>query len=452
MVPRNRYEIEELLHQDADGVVFLARDRETGELLHLQRFFPFGAEERGLAGAEVEAFSLGVLRLQELRHPGLISILGGACDPNDGMPYLVASARTGKTLADYLAHAALTIEQARWLAEEILRLMDWMAQQIGHEVNWLHLNTFDIELVEDEQQGVSFRFAIDPMKWLDRRAKSAFFSEFAALLEQALGWSGRTLTTGNAGPFSQWLKKIKTSGMTIPQALVSLTEEEVTQHIPLRTSDSVPPRPLAPKHPPLASAQKNSHTGWYAIAALIVIGGLAVGAVKWWNERETPSIAAKPRAKSVTKQLDAAPSKKPAAALDEKQKLAEIERRARELQGSAAASSVKKAPRAGDYRPHEGKALRQHMNEKVSVSEKLARIRLSSSKKTIYLEFGGSGAKAPQVCGRYLVINQSPGMNEAELNKLKGRKIRITGIVKEEFGSKRLVIDLTERSQIGGAD
>jgi len=443
MVPVNRFQIEELLHQDADGVVYWARDRETGGDVALHRFFPFGAEDRGLTGSEIQAFVQGVLRLQEFRHPGLSSVLGGACDAVDGMPYLILASRQGKTLADYLWHAALTLEQAHWLAEEILLLMQWLTQQIGHEVNWLFLQPHEIELVEDEQQGVSFRFAIDPMKWLDRRPSSGFFSEFAALLEQSLGWTGRTLTAGNAGPFSQWLKKIKMPGMTVDQAMKILTlGEQLTQHAPLLSGKSLSARPLAPKPIPMPSAQKNSHTGWYVIAALLVFGGLAVLGVKWWNEREIPIASTSAKAQKTTSKVE----KKEAS--QEKQRLAEIERRARELQGVAADVSVRKPPRDGDYRPHEGEALREQINAEVLVMEKLARLSWSGSKKTLYLVFGGSGAKAPRVMGRYLVINQSPGLGEADLKKLVGKKIRMRGVLKEEFGSKRLIIDLITRDQI----
>lgn len=444
MVPVNRFQIEELLHQDADGVVYWALDRETGANVALHRFFPFGAEDRGLAGSEIQAFVQGVLRLQELRHPGLSSVLGGACDAVDGMPYLILASRQGKTLADYLWHAALTLEQAHWLAEEILLLMQWLTQQIGHEVNWLFLQPHEIELVEDEQQGVSFRFAIDPMKWLDRRPSSGFFSEFAALLEQSLGWTGRTLTAGNAGPFSQWLKKIKMPGMTVDQAMKILTlGEQLTQHAPLLSDKSLSARPLAPKPIPMPSAQKNSHTGWYVIAALLVFGGLAVLGVKWWNEREIPIASTSAKAQKTTSKVE----KKEAS--QEKQKLAEIERRARELQGLEESPTEPHTLRARDYLPHEEKELRERMGEQVSVVDKLERISWSGSEKTLYLVFRESGPEAPRVMGRYLVRYQSPGMEATDVKKLIGKKIRVTGVLKEEFGSKkRLIIDLITRDQI----
>lgn len=444
MVPVNRFQIEELLHQDADGVVYWALDRETGGTVALHRFFPFGAEDRGLAGSEIQTFLQGVLRLQELRHPGLCSVLGGACDAVDGMPYLILASRQGKTLADYLWHAALTLEQAHWLAEEILLLMQWLTQQIGHEVNWLLLQPHEIELVEDEQQGVSFRFVIDPMKWLDRRPSSGFFAEFAALLEQSLGWTGRTLTAGNAGPFSQWLKKIKMPGMTVDQAIKILTlGEQLTQHAPLLSGKSLSAPPLAPKPIPMASAQKNSHAGWYAIVALLVVGGLAVLGVKWWNEREVPIAATSAMAKQTRSKVE----KKEGS--QEKQKLAEIERRARELQGLDEPSAESDTLRARDYLPHEETELRARMGEEVTVVDQLERISWSGSGKTLYLVFRESGPEAPRVMGRYLVRNQSPGMGETDVKKLIGKKIRVTGVLKEEFGAqKRLIIDLIARDQI----
>lgn len=446
MVPVNRFQIEELLHQDADGVVYWAFDCETGANVALHRFFPFGADDRGLAGSEIQAFVQGVLRLQELRHPGLCSVLGGACDAVDGMPYLILASRQGKTLADYLWHAALTLEQARWLAEEILLLMQWLTQQIGHEVNWLFLQPHDIELVEDEQQGVSFRFAIDPMKWLDRRPPSGFFSEFAALLEQSLGWTGRALTAGNDGPFSQWLKKIKMPGMTVDQAMIILTlGEQVTQHAPLMSGKSLPSRPVAPKSTPLIPVQKKSHAAWYTIAALLVFGGLAVLGVKWWNEREADVGVAAANAKTAKIEDEA----KSSGLSDEKKQLAKIERRARELQGLEESSAEPHTLRPRDDRADEEKQLRGQMGEEVSVVDELVQVGSSKKQKTLYLVFRESGPEAPRLRGRYLVRHQSPGMAEADLKKLIGKKIRVTGVLKEEFGAKkRLIIDLITRDQI----
>lgn len=447
-MPSNRYQIEELLHQDAEGVVYLARDGESGGMVRLQRFFPFGQEERGLVGAEITAYLQGVVQLQQLQHPGLCRVLYGGCDEVDHMPYLIRAVRSAKTLADYLSHTALTLEQARWLAEEVLQMMMWLRQQMGHEVDWLDLDPSEIELSDNEQDGVSFRFTIDPMKWLGHREKGNFFREFSMLLENALAWTGRVLTAGNAGPFSQWLKKIKAPGMGIEQALSSLVMEEVSQHAPLFTTVGASTRPPQAIRPVLASAQKSSRAGWYAIAALVVIGGLAVGLVKWLHQSTDSEVVSRNQVERVEKKREP----KSSAPMDQKQRLADIERRALELQGVAAQPATPKPPRKGGYRAREVEALREQMNAKVSVTETLVNVRLSDSQKTIYLEFDDSGVKDSSVCGRYLVMHQSKDMSEVDLKKLVGRKIRITGEVKEEFGTKRLVIDLIERSQIGGVE
>ena len=84
-----RYEIQEMLSQDAQGVVFLAVDRESGADVVLRRFFPFGPGGKGLMGEEREAYTAAVERLKGLAHPAMRTILEGGCDPVDGMPYLV---------------------------------------------------------------------------------------------------------------------------------------------------------------------------------------------------------------------------------------------------------------------------------------------------------------------------------------------------------------------------
>jgi hypothetical protein len=165
--------------------------------------------------------------------------------------------------------------------------------------------------------------------------------------------------------------------------------------------------------------------------------------VKWWNEREIPIASTSAKAQKTTSKVE----KKEAS--QEKQKLAEIERRARELQGLEESPTEPHTLRARDYLPHEEKELRERMGEQVSVVDKLERISWSGSEKTLYLVFRESGPEAPRVMGRYLVRYQSPGMEATDVKKLIGKKIRVTGVLKEEFGSKkRLIIDLITRDQI----
>src|SRR5690606_14942195 len=58
-----RYEIQEIIGQDSNGVVFHAVERSSGRDVVLRRFFPFGASGGGLDRAEQEAYAAAVENL-----------------------------------------------------------------------------------------------------------------------------------------------------------------------------------------------------------------------------------------------------------------------------------------------------------------------------------------------------------------------------------------------------
>ena len=93
-----KYQIQDILTQDASGVVFHAEDRDSGRSVVLRRFFPYGPEGGGLQEAERGAYQAALVRLGDVRHPALRTILDGGCDPVDGMPFLVTEWVEGRKL------------------------------------------------------------------------------------------------------------------------------------------------------------------------------------------------------------------------------------------------------------------------------------------------------------------------------------------------------------------
>ncbi|RYD32357.1 MAG: hypothetical protein EOP87_12985, partial [Verrucomicrobiaceae bacterium] len=57
-----RFHIEELISQDSSGVIFRARDLESGTDVTVRRFFPRGMGEGGLQEEERAAFDIAVQR------------------------------------------------------------------------------------------------------------------------------------------------------------------------------------------------------------------------------------------------------------------------------------------------------------------------------------------------------------------------------------------------------
>ena len=81
-----RFQIEDMVAQDAAGIVFRALDRQTGELVAISRFLPFGVNGGGLSDEEQAEYQVVVERLCAIRHPAMRSVIGGGCDAVDGMP------------------------------------------------------------------------------------------------------------------------------------------------------------------------------------------------------------------------------------------------------------------------------------------------------------------------------------------------------------------------------
>lgn len=75
-------------------------------------------------------------------------------------------------------------------------------------------------------------------------------------------------------------------------------------------------------------------------------------------------------------------------------------------------------------------------------------MRLSSSGKSLYIEFQGAGAATERACGRYLTSLGVEGMSVSELGGLEGKSVRIKGVVSKEFGTDRVIIDLKSRDQV----
>lgn len=474
-MPTSRFQIEEMVSQDAHGAVFLAMDAQTGREVLLQRFFPFGAGEGGLEGDELISYDQAMLRMKELEHPQLRRVIGGGCDPVDGIPFMVTETRSAISLREFQAHEVLNAAQGRLLAESALELLIWLEQSFGQSADWLALHAEDVEVIGEVE---SFRFCLDPMKWLGLRKGPGAVKELAALVEECMGWSGRVVTGSTAGMLSGWMRTAKTRELTPEEALIVLRggQVPVNQPAPARSAPvlaaPVPAAPTMPSyHAPLMPARSGGQAVWYVLGSLMVAGAMTVVGVLWYQSSHSADQA---RAVAVNDSKKASKPKKntaetastPAAAItveeektlshSEEQKLREqVERRARELQGGIPAStaksadSVKKVPkRTDDYGPAEHKALQEQIGEEITIKERVAKVRLSDSGKSLYIEFEGGGVASARACGRYRTHLGVEGMSVSELGGLVGKMVRIKGVVSVEFGTDRLIVDLTSRDQV----
>lgn len=475
-MPASRFQIEEMLSQDAHGAVFLAMDAETQREVLLQRFFPFGAGEGGLEGDELASYDRAIGRMKELEHPHLRRVIGGGCDPVDGIPYMVTETRSAMSLREFQMQAVLNVAQGRGLAEAALELLVWLEQTFGQSADWLALHAEDVEVIGEVE---SFRFCVDPMKWLGLRKGPGAVKELAALVEDCMGWTGRVVTGSTAGMLSGWMRTAKTRELTPEEALtvlrggpVPVSSPAPTVHSPTLTApilaDPSSPSYQAPP-PPIRSG---SHAVWFVLGSLVAAGAIAATGIVWYKVRHS-NEKTNEKTLAVTSERKSSPPKKTAVAapasvvadatkeekslsVSEEQKLREkIEQRALELQRGIAkgdpanSASEKKAPkRSDDYSPAEHKAIREQIGEEIAIKERVAKVRLSSSGKSLYIEFQGDGAATERACGRYLTSLGVEGMSVSELGGLEGKSVRIKGVVSKEFGTDRVIIDLKSRDQV----
>lgn len=468
-MPHTRFQIEEMLFQDAHGAVFLAVDVESGNEVLLQRFFPFGAGEGGLEGDERGAYDQAIQNMKQLDHPHLRRVIDGGSDPVDGMPFMVTEARRGMSLREYSNRSALTVAQGRVLVESALELMIWLERRFGQSADWLALHPDDVEVTDD---GNTYRFCVDPMKWLGLRKGPGAVKEMLQLAEAGLGWTGRVVSGSTAGMLSGWLRMAKSRDLTVEEALVVLRGGQlaVPSASAVVSTAAFPPleRVVAASSSYSSSvipARSAGHVRWYVLGAFFCAGFLALGFFVWWRLQH-PEFATKPVV-SVTQPKDTSRRKNARSSADESSSTAfsdetkmreKAEKLARDLQSNIDSqdqpaetdeADVGIADEAnGAYDPSQVSVIAKQMGKEIVLTQKVTHVRSSSSGKSLYIEFYGNGLTASRVCGRYLTNLGVKGMSARDLGYLEEKKIRLRGKVVEEFGTGRIMIDVISPSQI----
>jgi hypothetical protein len=474
-VHNSRFQIEEMVSQDANGATFLATDLESGRNVLLQRFFPFGAGSGGLEGEERNSYQQGVELIKQLEHPALRRVLDGGCDPVDGIPYLISEARVDVSLAEYFSTGQLSVNQGRYMVEQALALVLQIESVFGVGADWLVFAADDIEV---GGEGETFRFSVDPMKWLGLKNGPGVVKELAATAENALGWAGRIVAGSTMGTLQGWVRAGKAESMTVAQAwdvlhgaappskILSTAEvvsnPTATAHIKLGQAAPVP------FQPPLASAKSSNKGLFLLLGTFLIVAALATAVVMLWQQKQQAEVAIA-KSNTATKSSKTSGTKAQAAQAKPKAQVAQQERaetsegdrsaaitqRALELQGEveqaikAAPSSTPRVPiREEGYQAHETTALREQIGRTVMVMGKVQRIRTSGTGKSVYVYVEFEGDSDASISGRYLKKLGKADMEVKNLESLIGKQIHIKGMVLEEFDSRRLLIDLEDRSQI----
>lgn len=203
-----RFQIEDLVVQDASGVVFRALDTQTQEFVALRRFFPYGADGGGLNTEQQNAYQLTVGQLAAVSHPALRSIISGDCDPIDGMPYIATEWIDGSRLRTCLEQGALTVEEVTHLLTQALEVSQILSGVLGEEGIWIETGLEAI-VIGAQDTGRDVTFWIAPQKWLGKNDSRRGLECIIELTETLMSWRGKFVSEHAGKGLGRWLRWLR---------------------------------------------------------------------------------------------------------------------------------------------------------------------------------------------------------------------------------------------------
>ena len=392
MPVRNRFQIEDLITQDATGVVFRAMDAQTGLSVAVRRFFPFGATGGGLEPEEVAAYKIAIERLAGLKHPALRSVITGGCDPEDGMPFIVTEWIDGDPLDAIVRHEPLPAAVAAQLLMQALEVSELLSQVLAEEAVWVETDMQAI-ILGSETSGRDFTFWISPFKWLGGQENARSLHAIIALAEAVLGWRGQVIGDQAGGGLGAWLKWLRgvAESATLREArenlAAALGENPPPPAKKLVMAASQPVRPRKSKTPLLLACG----------CTLIVIG---IGGLLVTRHRAPRNLQSEVLAKL----------------------LADTEAVSQDPGQPAAEADL--AARGGVFTASDGGLLAQRKGGMETFEGKVADSALSRSEKTLYLYFSQKpSATEPRGALRFT------GADDTLARELLGKSVRLKGKV-----------------------
>lgn len=408
-----RYEIQDILTQDASGVVFQAEDRESGKTVVLRRFFPYGPEGGGLQEAERSAYVAALERLRAVRHPTLRTVLDGGCDPVDGMPFLVTEWVEGQRLSELLKERPLSPASTKALISHALEASQALSEAFAEEGVWVETSPESIILPE---AGGVLTFWACPVRWLGDPKKRGGLLPLAQLAEKALHSRGKAVA-GTGEGLGAWIKAVRENPdrWTLADATTALKEPETLHSLPIQPG-SVPTVPMPGKSKAAEKPGKKSRSLVPVFLALLVGGGAAGGGYHFLKSRTEKDGAQA----AASQQLEIP---RGTSALD-----------------FASRGQAKPAPEtaAAETADAPGPAI---------VKGRVAETEDSRSEKTRYLKISVEGAKEPRWVG-YRVSLNAKGLEPADFEALKDKHIEVNGDEKKENSHRKTVVFIGSRDQI----
>lgn len=478
----SRFEIEDIVAQDKRGIVFCAHDSERGHTVALRRFFPFGQDGGGLDDEESSALVIATEKLSGVTHPALRSVISGAVDPIDGIPFVVAEWIDGAPLDVVMDGGNLDPQLVIQLLRIALEVSLALSEILGEEAVWVETEVDSI-FVGSEESGRGFVFWLSPFKWLGAEFGSRKLSAIVELGEQLTGWKGKRSGVHASHSLGHWLEWLRAHpDASLAEGLAALDT--------FPTGNEVVPSPkptvAAPftNRPPVKVKQPSAISPLMIAAALILL--LAVAGLTIYpkitkeanippeyagQENSPPPTAPKPNPQPATAETPPAvepqpaplakapqPAPKPAASnkpapapaiqRDEKaisaakvNELAAKMAREAELRRTAAKATPKPAaaPPVRDFTPTDA-ALMKNLKAggPANVTGVLLGVRFSSTGKSMYFDF----SKPPDHT-QILAVAHNRGFQGEFSDKafadLIGKKLRFDGTVYREPNGRQYV-------------
>jgi hypothetical protein len=455
-----RFQIEDLISQDLTGVVFRALDTETGMPVALRRLFPFGAAGGGLNADEQNAYTNAMNGLVGVSHPALRSVICGGCDPVDGIPYIATEWIDGEPLGSYIEHGPLSAEVASEVITRALEVSELLSHALGVGAIWVDSGLQTI-IVGNNQGSRRFTFWICPMKWLGSTDEPRSMETIIDLTEAIMGWQGRGTDDQSGHGLAVWLKWLRQAegSISLRDARLTLAAMTGAKSPPVRRLVRQDTRP-----PPRAIAWPSSKAPWIISTGLAVI---TIGLGGWLlirqQRQESSRLRQKPEQALV---MTPQPVSEPPGnvQLPPAQDTANPSTKRNDAADSAEAAKLVEAatppPRNRDAAAPlaevipwtERERLIEAEGKQVIVEGRFEGTTFSKKRRvqTMYLLFSQTPENS-DTCGAVVNINSAPkDLSEAALQSLRGKKIRIHGIVQSgvNSGAERAVILIKDRASI----
>lgn len=431
--------------QGASGVVFRALDTATNLPVAVRRFFPFGAKGGGLGNDGQIAYNITAGRLAAIRHPALRTVIGGGCDPVDGMPYIATEWIAGQQLASLVEREPLESEAAVRLLTHALEICEILSEVLAQEAVWVETSLTSI-IVGSKSSGRGVTFWIAPLKWLGANESPRGLESLITLTEEVMGWTGRTIADQEGRGLGGWLKWLRGAARTATlREAREMLAAAISVEPPLPVKRQV--RQATTRRAAVARRKKKPSRLPFVAGAIAALAAIAAGGFLLIKQNQaanaavlvelTPAAATPlPLTPSPPADLTKPVPTTPAAHKSTEESRAEATRRKAEIER-----------RGGIFTPADHELLVALDDAQVTVEGTLAEIAYSKTRKTMHLLFS-KNASVHEIRGAVRLKDAPEDLTESKLAPLIGKKIRLHGKVQLEGAIRRPVIGIENRNAI----